>query len=268
MMQDMLSSPGRQPAPPPAKVGPSSEIALNAPLPTALPDVQAFLVRHGAAVEPWRPAAARVDALLSAISERRDDPVFWRELGRLTERLEADNLALHRLDGADALDPTDRGRLLAALRSALQQPGVAPRAAVGTSIRALAGFLVLGMAVACGDKSEDSATATSEEDGGVGGDGASDGTDGTETTTCEAAEERGYSGSEAEVYCELLTLVDGADIGSEARSQLLECFPELSTARRAELLDAFQNASDDELVNLLNSLAYSEECGWVEDGGH
>jgi hypothetical protein len=238
---------------------------MNAPLPTALPDIQAFLLRHGAAVAPWQPAAARVDALLRVLSERRDDPAFWRELARLTERLEADNLALHRLDGADALAPTDRARLLGALRSALQQPGVLPRTAVGTSLRALAGFLMLGMAVACGDKSDDSATVSEEEDGGVGGDG---GSDGTESTTCDAATELGYSGSEAEVYCELLTLVDSSDIGSEARSQLLECFPALSTARRAELLDAFQNASDDELVNLLNSLAYSEECGWIEDGGH
>ena len=236
---------------------------MNAPLPTTLPDIQRFLVAHGSTTAPWQPARERVDALLTLLTERAHDDRFWHDLSLLVDRLEHHALAPHRFD--DALSPTQRGALLHHLRTALAERTPSARTAISRNLSALASFLVLGMAIACGGDSTDSASKSTDITD-VGGEGEGEGEG--EATLCTEATDLGLQGADGSVYCELLDIVEGADLGSEAQSLLLECFPELSNARRAELLDRFQTASDAELLDMLTNLAYSEECGYIEDGGH
>lgn len=62
------------------------------------------------------------------------------------------------------------------------------------------------------------------------------------------------------MYCELVSIVEDSAHADWVIDTLRECLPELSSDTRDELLDAFLDASDDELATILEGLALSPEC--------
>ncbi len=205
---------------------------------TTLQEVRLFLEDQATAPPAWSSPSDAIDALYVLLRTRRTDPGFWDRLGALLARLEDARVHPDLIRGAEALDGATIHALLADLRAALPTSSDGPRHARGWvqdlgTVHALVAFLLLGVATGC-------PTTTGAE--------------------CDDASARGYEDDEAAVYCELADLVDAAGLESYAESDVLNCLPTLSTARRQALLDAFRDLSGDELVDALNDLAASTEC--------
>jgi hypothetical protein len=226
---------------------------------TSLHEVRAFLFEQGAATPPWTSGAAAVDALYALLRERRDDERFWVRLEALLERLEDVRVRPELITGAEALGGAAVGQLLSELRGALPPSDDGPDdarswARGASAARVLAAFLLLGTAVGCqpqlnrGDD-DDIAGANDDDDVGI----------------CVEAVALELEGNDADVYCELLELIEGADVPTSIRLDVLECLPILSAATRAALVDQFRTLDDDELAEALQELAWSWPCNADED---
>jgi len=210
--------------------------------PTTLHDIRTFLSEHGRHVPAWSPSRGPLDALVGLLSERRDDERFWRDLAVLTRRIENQRIRPDAFAGCEALGGGDVDCLLDELRRAI--PAEADSAPTSTrswaatlNATALAGFVLLGAMAGCDDPVPE-------------GEGA-----------CEAAETYDIVGAdEQEVFCELVAIIDESGSSDWIRDTLMECIPSLSADERADLLDEFLEASDEELAALLEGLAFSPTC--------
>ena len=208
--------------------------------PATLHDIRSFLATHGRDVPAWSPSSKPFDALVGLLAERRDDERFWQDLAALTRRIE--NQRVRPSAFAGVLGGGEVDRLLRELREAMPtEPDTAPVStrswAATLNASALAGFILLGAMVGCDDPVPP-------------GEGA-----------CEAAENYDIVGvDEQEVFCELAAIIDESSASDWVRDTLMECLPELSADDRADLLDGFLDASDDELAVLLENLAFSPTC--------
>ncbi len=217
---------------------------------TSLHQIRAFLDRHGAGIPAWSEPERAVDALYALLRERRDDPVFWAELSELTRRLDDARVSPELVDGSEVLGLGSIDRLLVELRESLPATERAPRTArewvgAGLGLGALASFLVLGAAIGC--------PAPNHPDVGD---------DDTSYTPCAEATDAGIQDeAEQRVYCDLVDLIETAEIPPDVRDDLLACLPELGAEERENLLDQFENASEDDLAELLLDLAETEPCG-------
>jgi hypothetical protein len=129
--------------------------------PTVTQRVRAFLTAEGARLVPWTGLDQTYARLYALLVERRDDPEFWKPLGRLVAELGAEAGGLDEAGGASAvmaelLGRTEIDRLIAELRRALPRNGEARGArslaeftsALGAPV--LCAFLLLGLAASSG----------------------------------------------------------------------------------------------------------------------
>ncbi len=86
---------------------------------------------------------------------------------------------------------------------------------------------------------------------------------------CEEATEVGISNlQERSVYCEIVHIIEDADVYDTMKANLLDCLPSYSRDERKDLLDEFLAADDDDLVELLEDMAWSSPCYDGSDDDH
>lgn len=216
---------------------------------TNLHDVRRFLADQSAGTAPWTPSGATVDALLTLLRERRHDEAFWVELRGLLERLEDSRVRPELIQGAEVLGGAAVGKLLATLRDALPEND----APAGSWIRGASAAHVLAALLLLG-------TAGCAPMLGAGG---APGVDGE----CSQAQELALDEEDTDVYCELVDLVEDADVSTSVRADVLDCLPSLSATYREYLVNQFRTYSDVELADALQDLAWSDECDdeWDDD---
>jgi hypothetical protein len=213
---------------------------------TSLLEIRRFLEAEKAAPSPWAEPKESLESLYALLAARRDDPIFWSRLHKLVERLEDHRVDLSRLAHSEAFGHATVERLLDDLRADLQEDAGAAklswRQALAGSLRAtsLAAFLLLGAATAA-------ACDDAAAEGGL----------------CSEATENGISGADGEVYCDLVDIINGSSLSSDAKADLLDCLPSLDAAYREVLLDAFQSMSDAEISGQLQEML--NPCGECND---
>ncbi|MBZ0271075.1 hypothetical protein K8I61_03500 [bacterium] len=273
-------------------------------LSTSLIDIRDFLRTHGAAPPPWESAEAVIEHLFALLRERTGDDRFWRDLKMLLARLEDRRFDATALANASALGVTDIDAVIDRLRAELGTPNGLPGGVRAFFDRPLGGVAVLGFLLLA--TSYSCFTGDGDGDGGVADNGAEnepdddDNDDGQPADSdadddedewwdddytpptrdpdvlitpdypyCDRAAWQGYDGQEAEIYCALIEIVEQSSISSGEKDDILECLPELSATRRAELLELFQEMDDTELAAYLEGmLDYGAECddfAWDDD---
>lgn len=218
---------------------------------TRLSDVRAFLDRWGGPA-PWTPAPLALQGVLHTVTRHRDDPAFWTELRQLATRLDDHRFTPRR--AAEILDDRAIDGLVVALRAHLPDPETRPglRAWAGAlpSAKALAGFAMLGLAAACTGSSEtkDSSPAA------------------TTPEPCDEAVDHSIAEDEADTYCALVDLIEGAGISDDDRQTILDCLPEYDAAERETLLADWSSATEAELLQMLDDVA--DDCDDTWTGTH
>jgi hypothetical protein len=211
---------------------------MNAPRVSSLHDIRHFLSRYQDAPEPWASSEQALDRLYGLLLERQSDDAFWRDLAGLVRCLEDQQLRASLLASAEEMEPQATDALLVALRAALRKangPSQA-RAAFARSCRTappLAGFLLLGLAVACTDKAE-------------------------EAGLCQEAEDLSLGADEGQVYCELIDMIDASNINEYDKESLLECLPDMTHAEWEDLLSDWAEMSEGEVLDEMGNLAWSD----------
>ena len=202
---------------------------------TSLLEVRRFLESEEAAPSPWAEPRESLDSLYALLVARRDDAPFWSRLEDLILRLEDRRVDIARLGNSEALGYATVSRLLADLRADLHEnDGSASlpwKRLLSSSLRAtsLAAFLLLGTASAsCGDDDSNG--------------------------PCSEADENGVTGYDADVYCDLVDIINGSDLSSYEKAGLLDCLPELDAAYREELLEAFQSMDEATIAEMLSAV--------------
>ena len=85
---------------------------------------------------------------------------------------------------------------------------------------------------------------------------------------CDEAQRMGIEDEEEQdVYCDLVAVIESAEMDPDIRNDLLECLPEIAAIYRAELLERFLEADDQTLADMIESIAVSLECENYENGG-
>jgi hypothetical protein len=218
------------------------------PVNPLLHDIRSFLRTHGHEVPPWGPAHAPLDVLYRLLRRRHADDALWNDLSTLTS-----TVATSRRSSGGALSHAAIDGLLDELRHTLgQDTTTVPlrRWATTAPIAALSGFLLLGAAMGCttpGNDDDDDDSATQE-------------------AICQEAIDHEIPEAEADVFCQIVDIIESSSGNDAIREQLMECLTDLSADQRQELLDAFLTAGADELAELLEEAAYSGEwCGTGDD---
>ncbi len=233
---------------------------------TSLSEIRDFLRAEGCSVPPWSVSRRTVDSLFALIKYKRNDEFFWRELKTLTDRLEDRRFSHATLYNSDVLAGHSLNDLIDDLKRSLGRPEQKNRNlrdwTTGTiSAAALAGFLFLGMATGC-DDNDDSESATDSDS-----DSDSDSDTDTDTDTlCDSAVELSILGHDGQVYCDLIDIINEANIEGWEKTELLDCLPDLDAAYREQLLTQFQEMDDQEIAAYLSSmLEGSAPCATEED---
>jgi hypothetical protein len=205
---------------------------------TNLHDIRRFLSTYGQGPQPWASSEEALDKLYRILLKHEADDGFWRNLAGLVRRLEDRGVRPAILAGSDVVGREAGDALVQALRAALGRAGVRPggRAAFARSCRTatpLAGFMLLGLAVACKE------------------DKASD-------EQCAEAEELGLSEDDGQIYCELVDMIDAADLSDTQREDLMECLPDMSAAEWEELLSDWSEMSDSDVEDEMQTLSWTD----------
>jgi len=240
---------------------------------TTLSTIRDFLRAERREPPPWAPPTRAVDELYAMLTERRDDDLFWARLGDLASRLADRRFCSAALARVEALDGATVDRLLEDLRASIggaSEPRRTLKDWLGSaiSVAALTGFLLLGTAAGCAEDDDDQG---SDSDVDSDSDSDSDTDSDTDTDTddlCDEAIGHGFSGAEGEIYCDLIEIIEEADVADWIKQQLYECLPELDADYRANLLEQFQSMSDAELAAYLQDMvAYGGVC-YDDTGTH
>jgi hypothetical protein len=212
--------------------------------PTSLGTIREFLAGHGCAPAPWATPKEVVSALHKSLKERRSDEAFWADLKNLAVRLEDRRFNETALRGSDALGGSTVDGLIEDLRTSLGDGsgnggGANFKRWLGHSVgaTALLAFLLLGTVIACGDDDDDDSSSA----------------------VCAEADAEGFEGDEADVYCELIEIIETSDIDETLKDELLECLPGLDATSREGLLDSFEGMTDDQIAEELDG-AYWFVC--------
>jgi hypothetical protein len=205
--------------------------------PSTLSEIRDVLAAEAGrdAPAPWAGSSAALDGLYALLRRRRGDDALWGRLEDLAARLDRRRFDPSASERGELLGERTQARLMAALRRDLADaPASGWRGwlARGAGASALTAFLILGGAVGCQNDCDD-----------LGDD-----------TTCDAAVDQGLTGEEARDLCNLVEVVEAADVSSGLRDEILRCLPWLDRAYRAELLDSFCGLSDADLADRLESL--------------
>jgi hypothetical protein len=239
---------------------------------TSLMEIRRFLTEEKAAPAPWAAPQTSVESLYALLVARRDDAVFWSRLRILAMRLEDNRVNLSRIRHSEALGYATVDKLLSDLRADLLSVNgparISWKQVLSGSLRAtsLAAFLLLGTATAsCGD----------DDDGGNAGDASADTDTDTDTDAdggtalCDEAIAEELVGEEGQVFCDLVEIVNSADLSGEQRAALLDCLPNLDAAFRETLLETFESMSDTEIAaHLSQMLGSGGICYEDTEGGH
>ena len=219
--------------------------------PATLLDVRRLLRAHGAPV-PANPTAKDLDALLVDLSARSGDQAFRDDLGALLRRVRDPRIHPALLDGPVASERANVGALVDGLgpSAVLASPAPAPapakarHGALAQSLRrrvatmpmqALSALMVLALAVACGDG---------------------------RLETCDDSDEAGLKGEDADIFCEIVSLIKTSTVDNWYRAELKECIGDMGSRRRENLLDELEaTETDKELRRALMDVANSNYCG-------
>ncbi len=235
---------------------------------TTLHEIRHYLDRHGGAPPAWSDARAQVDALYTLLRERRGDERFWKGLSGLAVRLDDARVSPALIEGSEVLGGVTVDQLIDDLRASLPAHGAGPRdtrswTASSVGITALAAFALLGTSLGC----DPLGAGPGAKDSGV-PNGSLQPYENIEEA-CEEAIEAGVDGLwDAAVYCEIVEIIEGADVGENLKTFLLDCLPEYARDEREDLLDAFVDADDAELVEMLEDMAWSSPCYEGDDDDH
>ena len=202
-----------------------------------LHDIRRFLSPYGQDPHPWAPSEDALDRLYQILQEREGDDAFWRDLAGLVRRLEDRGVNPVILAGSEVVGRDAADALVQDLRAALRLSGVGSggRAAFARNCRRptpLAGFMLLGLAVACKDKEPEE--------------------------LCAEAQEQGLSEDDGQVYCDLVDMIDAADLSDSERERLMECLPEMSASEWEELLSDWSQMGDTGVEWEMSAMSWSE----------
>ncbi len=216
---------------------------------TSLIEIRDFLMTDGVAPAPWQPPTKSVEALFGQLRDKQRDDRYWARLKTLTRRMEGHQFSLSAASNFEALGRPTIDDVIDDLRRSLgdarQNGEQSFRGWLNRSLSttALAGFFLLGVCAGCDD---DDADENSDPD-------------------CDEAVEEGLGGERAEIYCELVDLVQEDVIPIYVRGDLLECLPRLDSAYREKIIDNFDTMDDDELAEFLEEVTWGGPGASEED---
>lgn len=213
------------------------------PSKTSLTDLREFLAAEGCAPKPWSTPEAVLERVFDLLLERRGDEQFWKRLKVLVAQLDERRFDRRALPGFEVLGDTVVDRLIDDLRdslgdSAAEGRPLRPWLARSAGMAAVA-FILFGLAVSCDNSESEGAPYDYQV--------AVDAWDCVE----EAANYDITTPDEIERLCDLGDFVKESGVGSYEQDMMLDCLPGLDEAYRVSLLERFQNASDNELNDLL-----------------
>lgn len=222
------------------------------PQTTSLTEIRDFLAAEGCAPEPWSTPEAALQRLYALLVERNDDERFWARLKELTRRLDRGRFDPSALPEFETLGSAAVDRLVDDLRKSLGDgDGDKSQRTLGQWLSSNAGmalvaFLMFGISISCADdEPEPEPTWT------------------VNNWSCQAQADY-YDitdDDERDRLCSLGDYVNGADVYDSDKNLMLDCLPDLSAAYRMELLDQFQNATAEELNDILTEMtAWGGTC--------
>ncbi len=206
----------------------------------SLMDIRVFLHRSGLVIPPWRSAREVIDALYILLDQKKNDDEFWTRIKELVLRLEIHQFNLSPLRDSLGLNDTSVDTLISDLRRGLATTHLPcwKQFYARAGVTGFLSFLVLGTALGC------------RED------------------CSREVEDLGIQGDDAEVYCELVGIINEADVAWSCRVNLLDCLPEIDAATREQWLQRFQwlsDRSDAELAGWLEELSSTWPCDSDDD---
>ncbi len=225
----------------------SPAIAPGAARPTtSLHDIRRFLSCHGHGAQPWTSSGEALDQLVGLLEDHAQDETFWKDLSGLVHRLEDRRVSPALFSAHDVVSPEAADALVTAIREALgtTKDRHSSRTAYARGCKtasSLAGFLLLSMAVACGE----------DEKEGV----------------CDEAADNGIKGDSAEIYCDLVDLIDAADVSSDTKNGILDCLPDVDEEEWADMLDDWSRMKDEYVEDQMWMLAHTD-CETRVDDSH
>ena len=99
-----------------------------------------------------------------------------------------------------------------------------------------------------GGDADDTGTSGKDDDAGP--------TDTSET--CAEAEEHGIGVDASEIFCELVDMIEAADLNQTERDDLMDCLPEMSEEEWADMLSDWSSMSDDEVRHEMRVLSWTD----------
>ena len=234
---------------------------------TTLHEIRHYLTACGCAPPAWSDARTQVDALYTLLREKRGDDRFWQGLSGLAVRLEDARVSPALIEGSEVLGGGRVDQLIDDLRSSMPVNGDGPRdtrswTASSIGITALAAFALLGTSLGCDP------LGAGDADAGAGDDGLVTPYEHIDEACEEAIDGGVVDVYNAAVYCEIVDIIKVSNVGANLKATLLDCLPEYDTDEREGLLDAFLDADDEELVELLEDMAWSSPCYEGDDDDH
>ena len=217
---------------------------------TSLLEIRRFLENEKAAPLPWLEPEQTVESLYSLLVARRGDELFLSCLEQLVQRLEDSRVDLLRLGHSEALGYATVEKLLGDLRADLALHGAAASSQWKTVITSLLretslmAFLLLGTAFVSCDKTGEDDSADTDADADASAD----------DELCDEAIANDVTGEDAEVYCDLVDVINSSAFSSTKKYDLLECLPGLDAAYRSYLLSLFGSMSDADIAAHLREM--------------
>jgi hypothetical protein len=241
--------------------------------PTSLIDIRSFLAAHGCAPAPWEKSENVVDRLFQALCQRQGDKRFWADLKTLVGRLDDERFNVSAMKGSSVFHDATLDKLVDDLRFSINGgsesntlSGLRKWVASSATTTALLSFLLLGVSTSCldadSDDSNDSGAETTDDDVFDYDNNASD--DDT-YDLCDEAVADDIIGYQGEVYCDLIDVINDADITDEFKQDLLDCLPDLDATSRVFLLNLFENMSDEEIAAFLGDTDEFCSYGYGDD---
>ena len=112
----------------------------------------------------------------------------------------------------------------------------------------MAAFLMLGLAVACGQEGVEDSGPESDP-------------------SCQEASDNGITGDDSDLFCQLVDMIEASGLSSSDKEALLECLPEMGVSQWELLLTNWAAMDDHEVAEQMENLAESE-CESVYEQHH
>jgi len=243
---------------------------------TSLTDIREFLGAHGCLPPPWESADRVVDRLFLSLCDKKDDPKFQSGLKDLMGRLQDRRFNQAVLQGSRVLGEAKLSDLVDDLYQSINQsarptcgPALLPagrplgspaRRWVGQTVSAsaLLAFLLIFSAAGCITNGSSSSGGDDDNDTFIDDDTT------PPNALCDEAKDHHVTGYDGEVYCQLVDFILAADISDDLKQSLIDCLPNVDEYYRIQLLELFQNMSEQQISDYLES-NHSEICSTLAD---